>query len=164
MNSEGRPSRKDLTILVAHSDDPTDQLFVFFPDDPKVTIKTVKIYCQRMQEESINRAIIVIQTNMTPSAKQALEDMAPKYILERFMEQELMINITEHELVPKHAVLTDVEKKELLLRYKLKDTQLPRIQKSDPVARYFGLARGQVFKIIRRSETAGRYVTYRMVT
>merc|ERR1712137_1429602 len=46
--------------------------------------------------------------------------MAPKYILERFMEQELMINITEHELVPKHAVLTENEKKELLLRYKLK--------------------------------------------
>ena len=47
-------------------------------------------------------------------AKQALDDMAPKYILERFMEQELMINITEHELVPKHAVLTENEKNELL--------------------------------------------------
>ena len=47
-------------------------------------------------------------------AKQALEDMAPKYILESFFEQELMINITEHELVPKHAVLTDKEKSELL--------------------------------------------------
>ena len=64
--SEGRPSRKDLTILVAHSDDPTDQMFVFFPEDPKVTIKTVKVYCQRMQEENITRAIIVIQQNMTP--------------------------------------------------------------------------------------------------
>ena len=74
MNSEGRPSRKDLTILVAHSDDPTDQLFVFFPDDPKVTIKTVKIYCQRMQEESINRAIIVIQTNMTPSGTKSVDN------------------------------------------------------------------------------------------
>lgn len=67
--SEGRPSRKDLTILVAHSDDPTDQMFVFFPEDPKVTIKTVKVYCQRMQEENITRAIIVIQTTMTPSGK-----------------------------------------------------------------------------------------------
>ena len=83
-----------------------------------------------MQEENITRAIIVIQQSMTPSgmyalrfafpsyqkslAKQALDDMAPKYTLESFYEQELMINITEHELVPTHAVLTDDEKKELL--------------------------------------------------
>lgn len=29
--SEGRPRRNDLTVLVAHNDDPTDQMFVFFP-------------------------------------------------------------------------------------------------------------------------------------
>ena len=48
----------------------TDQLFVFFPDEPKVGIKTIKAYCTRMQEENISRAIIVVQTGMTPSAKQ----------------------------------------------------------------------------------------------
>ena len=52
-----------------------------------------------MQEENISRAIIVVQQGMTPSAKQSLVDMAPKYILEMFLEAELMINITEHELV-----------------------------------------------------------------
>ena len=51
-----------------------------------------------MQEENISRAVIVVQQGMTPSAKQALVDMAPKYILEQFMEAELMINITEHEV------------------------------------------------------------------
>lgn len=101
-------------------------------------------YCQRMQEENISRAIIVVQSGMTPSAKQALVDMAPKYSLEQFREAELMINITEHELVPQHVVMTTEEKKELLQRYKLKELQLPRIQQSDPVARYFGLRRGQV--------------------
>lgn len=31
--SEGRPRRTDLTVLVAHNDDPTDQMFVFFPGE-----------------------------------------------------------------------------------------------------------------------------------
>jgi len=161
--SERRPARTDLTILVAHNDDPTDQMFVFFPDEPKIGIKTIKTYCQRMQEESISRAIIVVQVGMTPSAKQALVDMAPKYNLEQFLECELLINITEHELVPEHIVLTPEEKQELLARYKLKESQLMRIQSGDPVARYYGLKRGQVVKIIRPSETAGRYITYRLV-
>lgn len=40
------------------------------PEEMKVGIKTIKMYCQRMQEENIARAIIVVQTGMTPSAKQ----------------------------------------------------------------------------------------------
>lgn len=160
--SERKPSRSDLIVLVAHNDDPTDQMFVFFPEEAKIGIKTIKTYCQRMQEENITRAIIVVQIGMTPSAKQALVDMAPKYILEQFLESELLINITEHMLVPEHVVMTPEEKQELLGRYKLKESQLPRIQQGDPVARYFGLKRGQVVKIIRPSETAGRYVSYRL--
>ena len=42
MFSERRPNRTDLSILVAHNDDPTDQMFVFFPEDAKVGIKTIK--------------------------------------------------------------------------------------------------------------------------
>ena len=57
--SDHHPSRADLSILVEHNNDPTgirgknnrfnilivmlaDQLFVFFPEDPKVGIKTIK--------------------------------------------------------------------------------------------------------------------------
>jgi len=161
--SEGRPSRGDISVLVAHNDDPTDQMFVFFPEEEKVGIKTIKQYCTRMQEENISRAIIVVQLGMTPSAKQALVDMAPKYQLEQFLESELLVNITEHDLVPEHLVLTPAEKAELLARYKLKDHQLPRMQVGDTIARYYGLKKGEVIKIIRASPTSGRYVTYRIV-
>lgn len=45
--------------------------FISLPpsEEPKVGIKTIKMYCQRMQEENITRAIIVVQLGMMPSAK-----------------------------------------------------------------------------------------------
>ena len=36
--------------------------------------------------------------------------------IEVFSSEELLVNITNHELVPKHMVLSDLEKGELLKR------------------------------------------------
>lgn len=157
------PKREDLSLLWPHSDDPSDQIFVFFPSDAKVGVKTIKTYAEQMKSENVHRAILVVQAALTAFARQALAELssAGKYHIEQFVEAELLINITKHVLVPPHTKLKPQEKKELLQRYKVKETQLPRIQHSDPVARYYGLARGDVVRIVRPSETAGRYVTYR---
>ena len=36
------PLRESMTILVQKRDDPTDQIFVFWPSDPKVGVKPIK--------------------------------------------------------------------------------------------------------------------------
>uniref|UniRef100_A0A0K0DUE1 DNA-directed RNA polymerases I, II, and III subunit RPABC1 n=1 Tax=Strongyloides stercoralis TaxID=6248 RepID=A0A0K0DUE1_STRER len=161
--SMGKPSRSDLTMLVAQVQNEDDQMYIFFPDDAKVGIKTIKAICGQMQQQNVARSIIVVQNGITPSAKQCIVDMASKYTIEQFSENELVVNITEHELVPEHIVMTEEEKRELLKRYRVAPSQLPRMQVSDPIARYYGLKRGQVVKIVRPSETAGRYVSYRVV-
>ncbi|KAJ3024654.1 UNVERIFIED_CONTAM: DNA-directed RNA polymerases II 24 kDa polypeptide (RNA polymerase II subunit 5) [Siphonaria sp. JEL0065] len=127
-----------------------------------INIELKSIICERMMQESIFKSILVYRKSLTPSAHKVIQEMAPKYDIAIFLEAELMVNITHHSLVPKHVLLSKEEKSTLLQRYRLKDSQLPRIQQSDPVARYYGLKRGQVVKITRPSETAGRYNTYRI--
>ncbi len=116
-----------------------------------------------MQDENVRRAIVVVKVNLTPFARTLIKEVATRgFRMEYFKDTELLIDITEHKLVPEHVVLSKQQKDELLERYRLKTFQLPRIQATDPIARYFGLKVGQVVKIVRPSETAGRYVTYRI--
>jgi DNA-directed RNA polymerases I, II, and III subunit RPABC1 len=68
----------------------------------------------------------------------------------------------EHSLVPKHEVISNKEKKQLLERYRIKDKHLPRIRCDDAIGKYIGLKPGKIVKITRKSETAGKYITYRL--
>lgn len=157
------PSREQLTMQVSQREAMENKLYVFFPESQKVGVKEIKVYAERMKEERTHKSIIVVQTNLTPFAKQCILEMcqSSKFTMEHFMETELLVNITHHMFVPTHEILSADEKTQLLVRYKVRDNQLPRIQQNDPVARYFGMQRGQVVRIVRPSETAGRYVTYR---
>lgn len=48
-----------------------------------------------MNENKLCNRKLHINSNVS---LQSLVDMAPKYILEQFLQQELLINITEHEV------------------------------------------------------------------
>ncbi|KAI9321767.1 RNA polymerase Rpb5, C-terminal domain-containing protein [Dichotomocladium elegans] len=158
----GDVDRDHLTFIVQKKDDPTDQLLVFFPKEKSVGVKTLRGYVDRMAQQQIPKAICIFQQSLTTSAAKVFQTLSSRHTFEFFQENELLVNITHHVLVPKHEVLSAEQKEVLLQRYRLKETQLPRIQHTDPVARYYGLKRGQVVKILRESETAGRYVSYRL--
>lgn len=158
------PDRDKLSMSLDKADDPTDQIMVFFPSDVKVGVQPIKKMTEIMKTVGAARALMIVRNEVTPFAKQAIGMLQSQQGLtvEMWRESDLLVDITEHELVPTHQVLDETAKKELLARYRLKPGQLPRIQHKDPVARYYGMEKGQVVKITRDSETAGRYITYRI--
>ncbi|MBD3350639.1 MAG: DNA-directed RNA polymerase subunit H [Candidatus Lokiarchaeota archaeon] len=73
-------------------------------------------------------------------------------------------DVLEHEIVPKHKILTKRETDELLKKYSIKLINLPRIYSNDPVVEMIGARYGDVIKIIRKSQTTVDTVeTYRFV-
>ena len=137
-------------------------LYVEFSTEPSVSVSLMKQFVHTLDDQKFGAGMLIYSTSLTSQASKIIQTIAGQFRIEAFVESELLVNITHHELVPRHIVMTAEEKKELLARYRLKETQLPRIQLADPVARYYGLRRGQVVKIIRKSETAGRYASYRV--
>jgi len=127
-----------------------------------INTEQVKDFFKIMKIRNFVSGIMIILGKLSSQAKNKIEEINKEIQLEIFTVNELIVNITEHELVPKHILLTQDEKNELMKRYKIQKNQLPKILVSDPVARYLGLRRGDVVKIIRNSETAGKYITYRM--
>jgi DNA-directed RNA polymerase subunit H len=73
------------------------------------------------------------------------------------------VSILEHELVPKHEIAGEEEVAELLDTYKIRKEQLPKIKLSDPVIKEIKAEVGDVVRITRRSEVAGKSLSYRLV-
>ncbi|KAI4243945.1 MAG: hypothetical protein L6R40_003155 [Gallowayella cf. fulva] len=167
MNFSARPTS---TMLTKYTPLPTRDapsatpaigtIWVEFSTDSAIGIKQMRAFAQHIDEHKFHTGIMITQGPITSAALKIISAVKD-HIIETFQETDLLVNITHHELVPKHVLLSEEEKRKLLTRYRLKENQLPRIQCNDPMARYLGLRRGQVVKIIRKSETAGRYASYR---
>ncbi|KAI9668363.1 MAG: hypothetical protein M1831_001117 [Alyxoria varia] len=167
MNFSCRPStsmiQKFTPIPTVSNPDPPSTAgtcWVEFTPEASVGVQSLKKFIQHCHAANFSTGVLIVPGNVSAMAAKCIPVALP-VIIETFVEQDLLVNITKHELVPRHVLLSHEEKRALLERYRVKETQLPRIQCGDPVARYLGLRRGQVVKIIRRSETAGRYASYR---
>lgn len=175
-DSEGNPQRSALAfkanptaaMLHTHASLNPSQapdcgpIWVEFNGDVSVGIKAAKSFVVRVKDANMHTGILVCVNPPSSACMKSFAAVENQVNVEIFLEEQLLVNITKHELVPKHILLSKEEKKKLLQRYRLKESQLPRIQRDDPVARYLGLKKGNVVKIVRRSETSGRYASYRL--
>ena len=72
-------------------------------------------------------------------------------------------DILKHKLVPDHTILSKTEAKKVIKQLDIHQEQLPKINADDPVVKEIGAKSGDVLKITRKSHTAGKFITYRLV-
>ncbi|WP_296797337.1 DNA-directed RNA polymerase subunit H [uncultured Methanobrevibacter sp.] len=78
----------------------------------------------------------------------------------------MKIDIQQHDLVPKHEVISESEKELLQQNSDFDINNLPKIKINDPVVKEFpkdSVSVGDVIKITRNSKTAGEFISYRIV-
>jgi len=73
------------------------------------------------------------------------------------------VTLLDHEMVPKHDILTEVEEKLVLKKYNVSSAQFPKLYHSDPITKEIGAEVGQIIKITRKSKTSGKSIAYRIV-
>tara|TARA_B110000914_G_C15504412_1_gene467539 strand:+ start:1111 stop:1752 length:642 start_codon:yes stop_codon:yes gene_type:complete len=88
-----------------------------------------------------------------------------KIFVQFFHLDTLTFNVTNHSLVPRHEILSTEETNELIKSLYITDIKkLPKINASDPISKYYGIKKGEVFRITRPSETSGISYYYRVAT
>lgn len=133
--------------------------------EPKVGVNHMKDIRAVMDSKNVRHTIIVYNQSITSFAKQYIDEMIREDIrVEIFKQSELYFNITKHELVPKHTLLTEDEKNALVKTLRITPIQLPHIRRTDAMAKYMGLTKGDVVRIDRKSEISERSIYYRICT
>lgn len=126
----------------------------------KIGVAEVRSLQKMLEEKDFEKKIFITSGSFTWSARKEARMNGIEYIPGELLPS---FNLFEHEVVPKHEILSEEEKEKLLKKYRIEPYQMPRIKVSDPVMRLIGAKRGDVIKIIRKSATAGRSVDYRHV-
>jgi DNA-directed RNA polymerase I, II, and III subunit RPABC1 len=116
----------------------------------KLNKNLLKYYYGIFITNKIKHGILVYYDSITCSVTRLLENMNSLSI-ECFKFEELMFNITKHQLVPQHIKvnLDDHPQKNMY----------PIMKKSDPISKFYGYSSGDVIKIIRKNGT----ISFRIV-
>ena len=129
------------------------------PGETTVGINSINRLTKAMKDAEVERGIMVTDGRYTHAVKQG----AKKKRIELLPKTFPAFDLFEHKLVPKHEILTEEEKTELLTRYRVQAYQLPQISSLDPTVKAIGAKPGDILRVTRKSPTAGEHIAYRYV-
>jgi DNA-directed RNA polymerase I, II, and III subunit RPABC1 len=168
MNYEDFTNRLEenaIQLIAVYRSNPIKMAYVAFILDAKSFSKKDLVALKATMDEKYvanEVTVIIVQDKQTPQIAKELQNDEYK-LYEIFSMKNLMFNITHHEIVPKHILLTHEEVDLILKKYQTTRAQLPKLLTTDPVAKYYGMKAGDVCKIIRQSPMTGESYYYRIL-
>jgi DNA-directed RNA polymerase subunit H len=126
-------------------------------DISTVGVEILRNTIKERDNGNFTHAIIIGGERYTYAARREAKEMDVELLHRRFLSIDLFL----HELVPEHDIITDKEIEEVEKAYGIARDLLPKIKAGDPAAKAIGARPGDVIRIVRKSETAGRHVVYR---
>lgn len=152
--------KKDVCFTVENP-----RMLVYLTNEKKVGIRTIRVLLEHMEEGGHPRALCVFMAAPTPFAKRELQQLqqgTPARWVELFYVSELRIDITQHQMVPRHIRLSEEEQEMVLQKYAATEQHMPKILLTDPMARYLGLRLGDMVRIERKMGNQGELPMYRV--
>lgn len=88
--------------------------------------------------------VLLVKNQMKKRQREDIVKEAQKYYCEiqPFQLEQMQFNISRNFMVPKHSVLSEQQKKEMLQHFMITEDKLPVILREDAMARYLGLEPG----------------------
>jgi DNA-directed RNA polymerase subunit H len=85
------------------------------------------------------------------------------FLIPEVGERVSTIDVLDHIMVPEHQIMSEQEVEKLLSTYQITHEQLPKMFHDDPAVKAIKAKVGDVIRIVRFSQTAGRAESYRLV-
>ena len=159
--------KKNLSISIngEENNNPYDIYVYFQLDDKSFGKNDLKKLVSSVFELNNNTTTLIIIVLKDKPVNTVMEEYTNQIYnnTELFERKHLLFNITKHYLVPKHILLTKEEGEKVLEDWNCKFSQLPQMQYNDPQAKYYGMKRGDICKIIRYDQRNGESFSYRAV-
>jgi len=150
---------KEGTSFLVKTAEGKQTLIFCWPTQGTVGVQIINQVKKIMQNEKTEKGIMVTSGRFTQAAKTHARKRRIELIPRLFPS----FNIFEHALVPKHEIVGTEEREKVLTEYRVQPYQLPRLKASDPAAKAIDAKPGDIVRITRESQTAGKYTSYRYV-
>jgi DNA-directed RNA polymerase subunit H (RpoH/RPB5) len=154
---------KQLDMLLKKNDENDTKTYVkYHPLNKILSVKNIREYIDDLFEleevlKKNDNLVIIIKDEPNETLQKILRNIweQDKIFIIILNINRLQYNILEHELVPPHRVLNDIEEERFREKYNITDDkQIPDISRFGPVAQAIGIRPGKICHIIRPSKTA----------